>query len=390
MKKTVLFSFILCCWLAANSQSNLTQSFWVHFNSTPITAEMIQREAPRRQIVLLNAWDYKYISQFKKVNPAVKVFVYKDLSSTRDYHVKKGKDDELLPAGIGYVWAKENHPEWFLKDEKGKQLYYSGYGGHAQMDIGNEGYQDAWIKNVVTELVKNGWDGVFLDNALFGRDEYHPGVFPANYKSDEKFQGAYKTFLSKIDAALKSAKKISIANMSSARSFPGMWNEYLKYLDGGFDEWWLVFGKNNYVNEKVWQLQFEEMLDTDAVNKLILVQPHSSIDDEKGFYYAFATYWLGNNGNAFFSEQPVKDEYGDPQLWRKEYNWDLGKPLGKAYSTNNGRLYRRDFEKAIVLVNITDDKHTEIVLEQEYIDMQGIKKTKAAVSPKSGLILRKF
>lgn len=389
MQKILLLFFLVVTCTAINAQENKLQSFWVHFNSTPVSKKMIEEEPLRRQIIFLNAWEYHLIPQFKKVNPDVKVLVYKDLSSTRDYHVKNGKDDELLPAGVGYIEAQQ-HPEWFLKDDDGKQLYYSGYGGHAQMDVGNKDYQTRWINNVVQELNKNGWDGVFLDNALFAPDEYHSGVFPKQYKTPESFQTVYLQFLKSIDNAFKKNNKISIANMSSAKSFPGMWEKYLNYLDGGFDEWWLVYGKRQLADDRVWRIQFEEVLVTDKQNKLMLVQPHSAMEESKDFFFALATYWLGNNGNTYFSDQRIKDNYGDPQSWYKEYEWDMGKPLGQYYEySDKVNLYRRDFQKATVLVNTSANKTYSIKLKRKLLDHNGKKLKKVIMEPQSGAILRR-
>ncbi|WP_424000069.1 putative glycoside hydrolase [Maribacter sp. IgM3_T14_3] len=69
---------------------------------------------------------------------------------------------------------------------------------------------------------------------------------------------------------------------------------------------------------------------------ITLVQPHTSITDNQGFYYAFASYWLVNNGNTYFSEQEITDDYNDPSPWREEYSWNFGKATGNYTQLENG------------------------------------------------------
>src|SRR5688500_3911615 len=78
------------------------QSFWLHMNSTPVSDEVLATEARRRAYIVLNAWEGALIPKLKAANPAVQVFVYKDLSSTRSYACRDGVDDAQLPTGVGY------------------------------------------------------------------------------------------------------------------------------------------------------------------------------------------------------------------------------------------------------------------------------------------------
>lgn len=171
---------------------NQTKLFWLYLHHEEIPDALIQTEAPRRDLIVMNAWFHDYVRQFKSVNPDIKTLVYKDLSSTRSYAVDDGTDNEYLPTGVGFHYADTHFPEWFLKDEDGYRLEYTGYENHWQMDIGNTAYQQLWAEQVGNELVANDWDGVLMDNAIYKRDTYHENVYPANYDTDEAFQSAYE------------------------------------------------------------------------------------------------------------------------------------------------------------------------------------------------------
>ena len=372
------------------SEPNKTRLFWFHWNSEALSDSIIAVEAPRRKLVALNAWDYSYISKFKAANPEIEVFVYKDLSSTRSYAVNNGVDDFYLPCGVGYVYANTNHPEWFMTDDDGNRLIYDGYPGHYQMDIGNSAYQNYWTNQVKNELVAKGWDGVFMDNALVAADMYHIGVFPKEYKNDLSIQNAYSDMFTITHSALLAEGKKSIPNVSNARLYPGVWNTYLQNNDGALDEWWLVFGVNQYLSEYAegWSAQVSEVSNAEAGSKFALVQPHNPFSDLNGFYYALASYWLVNDGNTMFSEQEILDGYGDPSPWRSAYDWDMGIPSSSFYTYSPG-VFRREFSKAMVIVNANSSGSVTINLEENCLDENGINVTTVTVDALRGTILRK-
>ena len=104
------------------------------------------RDAGRYSYVILNAWESNRIALLKRANPAVKVLVYKDMSSARSYAVHAGQDDSLLPTGVGYATAEQAHPEWFLRDTHGDRVEWAGYDDHWWLDVGSASYQAAWLE----------------------------------------------------------------------------------------------------------------------------------------------------------------------------------------------------------------------------------------------------
>ncbi|GGM77624.1 hypothetical protein GCM10011609_11820 [Lentzea pudingi] len=363
------------------------ESFWLHMNSTPITDQMISVEAQRRSYVVLNAWETDLAVKFKKANPEIQTFVYKDLSSTRSYACSKGVDDADLPTGVGYC---EADPSWFLRDAKGNRLEYGGYEGHWQMDVGNPGYQNAWADNVVASSAEV-FDGVLMDNALFACDTYHDGVCPAAYPTDAAMRDAYVSMLSGtrqkfVDAGLK-----TVANMSNARLHDGAWDTYVEHLDGGFDEWWLTFGDGDLLSEysQGWSRQVEQITANEAKGKITWVQPHHS-GAEQPFRYAFASYLLAKGEHAAISEIEETDRYDGPSRWRTEYDWDLGAPLG-AHREIAKNVHQRDFGCATVIVNAnrTGTGPVTVRLDSIHTDEKGARVSYIALAGTTGTVLRK-
>lgn len=366
-------------------------SFWIHTNSTPVSDAVIALEARRRRYIVLNSWEHTLIPKIKAANSACLVFVYKDISSTREYD--DNSDWSMLPAGVSYAYADARHPGWFLTDQRGKRLSYEGYEGHWQMDVGDTGYQQMWADNVV-EMKALGFDGIWGDNALWRRTDYHDGLSPVKYGDDVAFRNAYKDFFGAVCPRVRQAGMLMIANLSNARFIPGGWDEYMEHLDGGFDEWWLVFSDTNMLPDYAegWRRVVEEIASNEAAGKITLVQPHFSPRAVQAFQYALASYFMAypaSAGKAAIAELERADDYGDPTPWHPEYRWDLGSPTGpyRSVSTN---LFRRDFTAGVVLVNAnpTTARAVTIRLDGAYRRENGRKVTTVSLPGTSGAILR--
>ncbi len=368
------------------------QTFWLHLDSSPISDEKIIKHAKKLSYVVLNAWEGGLSAKFKKANPAIKVFVYKDLSSTRSYACRKGVDDKHIPTGIGYCEAQKSHPEWFLTDTRGKRFEYSGYAGHWQMDVGNAAYQRKWGDNVIASAKAGGFDGVLMDNALFGCDTYHIGRCPKAYPTNQAFQTAYKSMLANLRPRFVAAGILTVANLANARLHPGTWDAYTENLDGGFDEWWLAFSGTDLLPEGAdgWSAQAKQIASNEARGKITWVQPHLSPGDNQAFRYALASYFMVQGGKSAIAETVGTDNYGEPAPSRPEYAWNLGKPIGP-YKSVGKNLLRRDFACGSVVVNTNrpGGGPLKVDLGKTYSDEQGSSVVTISLGGTFGSVLRK-
>ncbi|GHH27523.1 putative glycoside hydrolase [Lentzea cavernae] len=367
------------------------KSFWLHLNSTPVSDETIAVEAKRRAHVVLNAWEGDLLRKLKTANPAVKVYVYKDLSSTRSYACKNGKDDEHLPAGLGYCAVRKSNPEWFLKGADGRELEYGGYEGHSQMDVGNPEYRKAWVDSVVKTSKATGFDGVFLDNALYKCDAYHAGKCPAKYPDDRSFQNAYKGMLAEVQRGFAAAGLLSVGNLTNARLHAGGWEAYVAHLDGAFDEWWLTFSSDRRLEDYAegWSRQVAQIALNEAHDKMIWVQPHFDVGDTTAFRYALASLFMTTTGDTAIAEIAKTDGYADPTAWHPEYDWHLGYPAG-SYRKVADKVYRRDFTCGVALVNAnpTGSPAVQVPLHRTYTDHDGKAVTSVSLRGTTGALLR--
>nr|AFV52130.1 hypothetical protein DUF297 [Streptoalloteichus sp. ATCC 53650] len=368
------------------------QSFWLHLNSTPVSDEMAAAEAKRRQYVVLNAWEGDLLKKLKASNPKLTVLVYKDLSSTRSYACKNGADDQHLPTGVGFCAAEREHPDWFMTGPDGKRFEYSGYSGHWQMDIGNTAYQDAWATNVIKDAKGTGFDGVLMDNALFPCDAYHSGVCPKKYPTNEAFQAAYTSMLSNLKGRFAEAKLKTVANLSNARLHGNAWDTYIDHVDGGFDEWWLVFSDTDLVSEypQGWSRQVAEITASEARGKIVMVQPHFTAGKDQPQRYAMASYYMAIGDKAAITPMARADAYGDPTPETPIYEWRLGQAAKPYYSVANN-VFRRDFTCGTVVVNAnpTNSAAVKVDLGGTHMDEKGANVTSVDLPGTSGAVLRK-
>ncbi|MEU7524337.1 putative glycoside hydrolase [Saccharothrix sp. NPDC042600] len=368
------------------------QTFWLHLNSTPTSDAMLAAEAKRHRYIVLNAWEGGLIPKLKAANPAVQVFVYKDLSSTRSYACRDGRDDAELPTGVGYCFADSRHPEWFLTDSSGRRFTYSGYGGHWQMDVGDVDYQNTWASNVISSSKASGFDGVLMDNALFACDTYHSGVCPAKYPTNASFQNAYLSMLAGTRARFREAGLKTVANMSNARLHNGVWNAYMNHLDGGFDEWWLAFGDNDLLPEypEGWSRQVAEIAANEANGKITWVQGHFTPGNERAFRYALASYFMAAGARSAISEIGTTDAYGDPTTKHAAYDWVMGTPSGP-YRSVAPNVFRRDFGCGVVVVNANPSGSPGVTVQlgTTLLDEARTQVSAVTLPGTSGTILRK-
>jgi hypothetical protein len=377
-------------WAAIKNPATPTgfkaRSFWVHWNSvvkdTASGRALVQREAARRSYLLVNQWDSWMVPLAKAVNPAIRVFVYKDASSTRP---GASSDAYQGPCGVSYAAAPD---AWFAKDSNGRRIEYSGYPGHWLMDVSNTAYRTAWSSNVRAAVQAGGFDGVFIDNLLWTRTAY--GASPRNYASDAAMQDAYVGFLSWVRGDMQAAGKLMLGNLSNARLAYGRWPKYLAHLDGAWDEWWLALSDTNLLPEYVdgWTRVVNEIGLCETAGKIALVQPHFSAGTVKAFRYAYASYLMAVGTKAAFAEANSTDGYGLPTPWHVEFDWDLGAPLGPYRALSTG-LYRRDFTKATVVVNATKAASAPVPLGAVFTNEAGSLVSSVTLAATSGTILRK-
>jgi hypothetical protein len=214
-------------------------AWWYGIGDRPTSSDL-QTAAKRYDVVVLNATETTAMRDLRKLNPEIKVLVYKDLSSTRNYRgaVYGDTDATWLPSGIGYNAAQREHPEWFALDTAGKRIEWQGYPKHWQMTVWDPAYQQAWATAVTNEVTKEGWDGILADNDFNSLSHYSPALLAGTTsagQTDRKLRDGLDAFLTVAGTALQNAGKMFVPNVSETHLIPGRWTAHSRF-NGAMEE----------------------------------------------------------------------------------------------------------------------------------------------------------
>ncbi|MGM1060847.1 putative glycoside hydrolase family 15 protein [Saccharothrix sp. Mg75] len=214
-------------------------AWWYGIGEPPSSME-IKFAALHYDLVVLNATETVALRRLKKLNPKVKVLVYKDFSSTRNYPgaVIGDVDAPLLPSGLGYMKTQREHPQWFAVDTEGQRIEWKGYPKHWQMTVWDPAYQKAWTDAVTAEVVREGWDGVLADNDFASLRYYSTALLKDTttaVETDRTIREGLDVFLTTAGESLRKAGKMLIPNVSESHLTAGRWSAHSRY-DGAMEE----------------------------------------------------------------------------------------------------------------------------------------------------------
>lgn len=328
-------------------------AWWYGIGDSP-TASDIETAAGRYDVVVLNATETAWMRKLHELNPKVKVLVYKDLSSARNYPgaVNGNQDAPYLPTGIGYFAAQTNHPQWFALDNKGQRIEWRGYAKHWQMTVWDKSYQDAWTAAVIGEVTKEGWDGILADNDFNTLSHYSSAVLqgtPDATATDRLLRDGLDSFLSVAGAAFQKAGKLLIPNVSETHLIPGRWTAHSRF-GGAMEE---NFGfREDGGNGGLLTFQgneFNELRAQAALGEswLLLVTRTNGDRDERAGYASAA---LLAGPHTCWTPATTPD-YRNPE-WSKLQASGLGEAIDTATRQPNG-VWTRQYTNGWVAVNTT-------------------------------------
>ncbi|MBB5957078.1 hypothetical protein FHS29_003671 [Saccharothrix tamanrassetensis] len=327
-------------------------AWWYGIGEPPTYADL-KFAAQHYDLVVLNATETAAMRRLHKLNPKIKVLVYKDFSSTRNYPgaVVGDQDAPLLPSGVGYYAAERKHPEWFALDTADRRIEWKGYPQHWQMTVWDEGYQRAWAEAVTAEVVREGWDGVLADNDFSSLGHYSPAVLKGTADTaatDRMIRDGLDRFLEVAGESLRKEGKMLIPNVSESQLTPGRWSAHSRY-HGAMEENFSLRdnGAGDLITFK--GNEFKELRAQAALGESwLLLVTHTQSHREERVGYATAallagpyTCWIG----------ATTKDYQDPD-WSPYQDANLGEAVETANHLPNG-TWTRKFTNGWVAVNPT-------------------------------------
>ena len=254
----------------------------------------------------------------------------------------------------------ENHPDWFLLNDKGERITQMDNGNlWYLMDPGNIEWQGFFLDRIKTFQADPNWDGVFFDNVPLSLAFLEDGNnVPTKYSTDEKYQSAVQSFLEFLHKEyFQTNNKLMFANLVSRRGDIN-WVDQLNFIDGAMLEGWAIDWPDGYRSPDEWEEHMKIAELTQQQGKVIILVSLGNQSDFDLQRFAFASYLLINDGKAVF-RFANSDKYREIWIY-DNYSFDLGEPLNYRYLTNTG--WKRDFKNGSVVVD-PESHHVEIIVK---------------------------
>ncbi len=303
----------------------------------------------------------------KKYNPKIKLLAYLASQEVRG-------DSSNLPGTLRKKFIDGIPNEWWLRDKDGNKVYW--WPGNPILNVTDncptvdgKKYYDYIPWFVKNEILSTGlWDGVFYDNVWMGID------FLESFNIDLNRDGKAETKVEQT-AAWRAGMSTLLSNsrqlFGSDVTIVGNGGEgYYKYINGSLYEHFPYQGWAYTMNRY-------RTIVKDGYSPTIGILNSNVNNTQKRSDYQKMRYGLAS---ALLSDGFYSFDNGDQthteMWWYDEYDVYLGKPIGEPLNilTNSQKLtdgvWRRDFEKGVVLVNSTKKEYT-IDLRAEYSKLKG-------------------
>lgn len=334
-------------------------------------------DAARDRYVILQGYQTSTASAIKAASPSTKVLVYKNLSSmtAREYG--------LSSTGVATQDA-DAHPEWYLQNTSGSRFTFNGYSWLWAADIGDASFQQKWADNVLAEIQRGPWDGVFMDDVNPSIANHYSVPAVAKYPSNAAYSAATRSALAAIGGRMRSANRTLIANFGEWESYVPVISDWLQFVDGGMDEHftkWSGGAGVNYQTGTGWSVRLAEIRSAEAQGKAFLGISQSANGDREAARFGWATTLLVAAGHASFA---MHGDYSS-ENWFPEYDADLGSPSGAETVLSSG-VHQRVFGKGLVLVNPTAGS-VRVSFGGSYSGSGLSTATEATMAPHAGLVL---
>jgi Hypothetical glycosyl hydrolase family 15 len=250
------------------------------------------------------------------------------------------------------------HPDWVLKDERGRRLYIpwgcaNGTCPQYAGDIGNPAFRRWWIDGAI-RTVRNGYRGLFVDdvNLYFsvsdGSGDHTAPIDPRTGRemTEPSWRNYMADFVQQISREVRAAvpgveiahnpvwfaghSDPDIARALLAADYVNLERGVSDNLSRGDGRFGIetFFGHVDWLHEHGKAVVYDSYADT-----------------EQSAEYNLAAYFLTAGQRDGFRT----DYRSTPSNWWSGYNVELGAPHGPRHHWNG--LIRRDFENGFVLVN---------------------------------------
>jgi hypothetical protein len=315
------------------------------------------------------------VQKLKALNPNTKVFLYENPETQRI----------PMNATFSDVYTKVQNEQWWLTT--------SGTSGSKVLsDYGNGFYvinttagarKDASGRTFIQWYA--GWlqqkylgpnpaiDGLFNDNIFYKprRDGDWDLNGTTDSQNDSTTQVRFRQGYAQLADLLRgSSGKLQIGNIADWGLSSANINEYIGKFNGGVWEHMVgrTYSVEAYAGWTEMMKNYRKLMAAMAAPKYVICSGEGSVTDYQTVRYALAScsmddgYFAYSDNNKLYQGVPWYDEYGVK----------LGNATsGPATSAWQSGVYRRNFEKGIILVNPKGNGARTVTLEADYVKIKG-------------------
>jgi hypothetical protein len=355
-------------------------NFRLAIDTAAINSEF-SKTAARNRVVILQEYQVPLMKSLKAANPGLKVLMYKNLMG-----MSERTSSGFTSAGVPIQEADAN-TGWYLLNSSGQRFTSRQYDWIWIADVGSASYQQRWADNVLSDIARNGWDGVFMDDANPDMTWHYDVDKMGKYSTKTAWQAATRSALVSIGARFRAAGKLVIPNFSMSKQYPGVIKDWMSLVDGGMNEQFVKWGKTTgaetYDPLAYWELQLQAMKDAEAAGKYYLGVSSSTATDRAAARYGYATALLAGEGRVQFA---LHSDYTN-ENWFEEYDYAIGSPAATETRDASG-VHRRKFTNGLVLVNPTTAA-VKVDFGGRYTGSGLRNASSATLQARSGLVLAK-
>jgi hypothetical protein len=313
--------------------------------------------------------------------------------------------DDATSSACGVPYSKAVASDWILRDAAGNPIHYKG-AGPVLLDVGNAGYQRAFISAIDADLRKHrGIDGVFIDDVTGSLVTDTPAS--SRYPDSASYRAAMLSFLRVVGPALR--RKGWYFDVNASIFDPGAESTTGTSWDGNQFLWWVrqIAPYVDGINLEHWQQNWDS---TDSIRlsgsasglqgwdpwervAVVIESLHKDFyamdqgalaDVPKATYLraSFLLVWRPGHGAFLYT-----DDYagaGDP--WGDTATPDVGQPVGARSRVGVG--FERTFTRGIVLVNPSGTTAQTFSFRRPYLTVDGAATSSVSLAPGTAQILR--
>lgn len=223
--------------LRSDPRSFARYGAWFANAAWPSDTEVARVASYRLSFAVFNADLGAWAAKIKALDPAIRLYAYVCLSSTRSY-----EPTSAIAGAVAYNDAMAN--SWIATDTANAPINWGAYAGHYQTKVWDTAYQDAYLAHIATVLADPLWDGIWADNDLWTLSYYSTKLLAGTTTqaaTDQKIRDGLDVLVSRAGALAKSRGKVLMPNYGDGKIAPARQAQHASFGGASTEEMFMAW-----------------------------------------------------------------------------------------------------------------------------------------------------